>query len=105
MKMKSLLMACAIGGALALGTASAAAFAQPAKPTSFKAPRILGNVPDLGGVWSNVSITGLERRANFGDRLVHTPEEVAQLEGSAMNKVIYENQPTDPKIGAEDHTN
>jgi hypothetical protein len=102
--MKTLLMACAIGGALALGTASTAALAQPAKPTSYKAPRILGNVPDLGGVWSNVSITPLERRATYGDRLVHTPEEVAQLEGRAIENVHYENQPTDPNVGAEDHT-
>ncbi len=104
MKTKTILMACAIGGALALAATSTAAFAQPAKPTTYKAPRILDGKPNLGGTWTNVSITPLERRANYGDRLVHTPEEVAQLEGRAMENVIYENQATDPNAPVEDKT-
>lgn len=56
-------------------------------------------------------MTGAARPANsplgqpYGDRLIMTPEEVAAAEGRALEKVNYENQPTDPKIGAEDTTN
>jgi hypothetical protein len=104
MKFKTILMACAIGGALALAATSTAAYAQPSRPTSYKAPRILDGRPDLGGVWTNVTVTPFERPASFGARLNMTEEEVKAREARAVENVLYENQPTDPNAPPEDTT-
>jgi len=90
--------------------ATAAAFAttpvlaQQAKTAPYKAPRLSFGAPDLQGVWSNVTMTPLQRAATYGERKTLTPEEVRQMEGRAVDNVEYENKPTDPTIGAEDHT-
>ena len=82
-----------------------AGMAKPVMQAGYRVPRLSDGHPDLGGAWSNVSMTSAARAANYGDRLVMTPEEVTATEGRAIDKVNYENQPTDPKIGAEDTTN
>jgi hypothetical protein len=93
---------------LFLTVCTAAGLALSAGPamtqSAYEAPRTAFGTPDLQGVWTNVTVTPLERRATYGDRLVHTPQEVAELEGRAIENVNYENLPTDPSVGAEDHT-
>ncbi|MDB5453839.1 MAG: hypothetical protein JWO33_2417 [Caulobacteraceae bacterium] len=90
--------------AIALGAALLAsplvASAQPAKPGAFKVPRNLFGQPDLEGTWTNATITPQTRPANYGARLVHTPEEVKQLEGRAAQTVVAGNQNTDPNAPA-----
>jgi hypothetical protein len=61
--------------AVALTCASAAA-------SNWKAPRTADGHPDLQGVWTNATITPLERPERFGDRLVITDAEARELEGA-----------------------
>jgi hypothetical protein len=80
----------------------ALAFASPApaKPAApYHAPRNSFGDPDLQGLWTNASITTLER-ARGATSLVITPQQAAKLE--AMNKAwLAENdKPTDPGNGA-----
>ena len=37
-------------------------------PANYKAPRLPWGAPDLGGDWSNTTLTQLERRADLKDR-------------------------------------
>ena len=108
MKTNIKLAACLLASAMAV-TAAGPAFAQADKASAakpaYKAPRNALGQPDLEGVWTNVTLTPLERPASYGDRKVLTEKEVAELEGRAIAKVEYENLPTDPNQGAEDHTN
>jgi hypothetical protein len=62
----------------ALAAAPAGLEAQTRAP--YVAPRTRDGRPNLEGVWTNESITRLERRPQFGNRLVMTEEEVAALE-------------------------
>src|SRR5436189_5876770 len=78
--------------ALALVTAAIAALAAPMVATSvaaqgWKAPRTGFGQPDLGGVWTNATITPLERDARFGDRLVLMPEEARAMESGNWARV------------------
>ena len=74
-------------GLLAAGGASA---------QGYKAPRNAFGQPDLEGAWSNASLTPLARPANIGSRLTLTPQEVAQLEGTAASRREEGDKPTDP---------
>ena len=84
---------------------------KPVVKAGYHVPRLSDGHADLEGAWSNVSMTGAARPVTnplgqpYGDRLIMTPAEVAAAESKAIDKVNYENQPTDPKVGAEDTTN
>ena len=84
-------------------TGSIAAQAQPAaaSKSTYKAPRNAFGQPDLAGFWTNNTMTPLMRRSQYGERLVHTPEEVKQLEEQAAQEVEEGNKPTDPNAPAE----
>jgi hypothetical protein len=62
-----------------------AAFAAPAlaAPPAWHAPRNTFGQPDLSGVWTNATITRLERDPKYGDRLVMTPDEARAIEGAS----------------------
>ena len=67
---------------LALGLAAALlAASAPAAPASYQAPRNAVGQPDLSGVWSNATITRLERDPKYGERLVLSPDEARTIEG------------------------
>jgi hypothetical protein len=55
----------------------------PVAPPGWTPPRTAWGAPDLQGFWSNATLTALERTADYGDRLVMTPEEVAKAEREA----------------------
>ncbi|HEY2844545.1 MAG TPA: hypothetical protein VGJ09_12880, partial [Bryobacteraceae bacterium] len=58
-----------------------AAKAAPGSTTSaWKAPRTADGQPDLQGVWTNATITPLERPADLGDKAVFTEQEAADYE-------------------------
>ncbi|WP_411288935.1 hypothetical protein [Phenylobacterium sp.] len=82
MKPHSVLALLLCGAALA--AAPAVALAQV---SAFKAPRTAFGQPDLQGIWTNATITPLERAATYGARGVHTPQEVATLEGETSARV------------------
>ena len=49
----------------------------------YHAPRNKLGQPDLGGVWSNATITRLERDPKYGERLQLTPDEAKTIEGAS----------------------
>lgn len=54
--------------------------ASPALAQPYRAPRTEDGRPDLQGVWTNETLTRFERPAQYADRKVMTPEEIAELE-------------------------
>ena len=96
---------------LALGTALAAtglALAQtgPAPGTpivkdGYKAPRTAFGQPDLQGVWSSASITPINRRAEYGNRLTLDEQEIAKLEAQVQVEIEEGDAPTDPNAPAD----
>jgi hypothetical protein len=81
-----------LGLALALGTTLAPA--APAAP--YAPPRTASGQPDLGGYWSNSTLTPLTRKPQLGERLTFTPDEVKRLEDEETKQVEVGNKPTDP---------
>jgi len=67
-----------------------------AEPTkSYRAPRTLDGQPDLQGVWSNATISPIERQANFGDRRTMTEQEAQAIEKQMENLVTESDKPSD----------
>ncbi len=99
-----LLTAGLMASALTIAVVPAVAIAQSAKTAAYKAPRASDGKADLQGNWSNAYITPLERQPKFGERKVHTAEEAAEIEGTAVARFLEGDKPTDPNLGAEDHT-
>jgi hypothetical protein len=90
---------------LAIGPALAdpAATAPAAKPApAYGGPKNEYGQPDLQGVWTNATLTELERPPEDGERLVMTPQEVAKAEGENAKAVADGNAPTDPKLKVTD---
>jgi hypothetical protein len=88
---RSLLLATAV----ALCCTASVASAQSAKAAQWKVPRTEHGHPDLQGVWTNATITPLERPERFGGRLVITDEESRQLEGAEAAYNDQANAPSD----------
>jgi hypothetical protein len=65
-----------------------------AAPAAYKAPRNGFGQPELSGTWTSESLTRMERPAEYGNRLILTPEEVAKLEGARAERVKAGSQPT-----------
>ena len=84
----------ALAAALCALSASAALAAPSAATDSWQAPRNAWRQPDLSGVWTNATITTLERNPVFGDRLVLTDAEAKQLEGGNAARVQRANEAT-----------
>lgn len=99
---RSLLLA--LGAALftlpAMVSVQSDAWAQAA-PAPYTAPRLAIGQPDIGGYWSNSTLTPMTRPAAVRDRLVYTEEEVKKLEGAVQVEIEEGNQPTDPNAPAE----
>jgi len=55
--------------------------------------------PDLQGIWTNASLTSLERAANV-NKLVLAPAEGASYERIAKERMARANAPSDPSAGA-----
>jgi len=71
---------------------------QSASPTkaSPSIPRMPDGRPDLQGMWTNVTITRLERPAEFGSKLV-----VSDAEGTAWEKEYLKSQDKDRRDGGK----
>jgi len=90
----------AVGLALAFALAASVAAAAPA--VSYKPPRNVFGQPDLSGVWTNATITRLERDPKYGDRLVLTPEEARAIEGASDQRNARLRAPTDQTKKVDD---
>ncbi|MFL5297389.1 MAG: hypothetical protein ACJ798_13490 [Phenylobacterium sp.] len=84
---------------LVLGVLCAAVLAGAAGAQAYKVPRNGFGQPDFSGVWTNASITQLERPAQL-KTLVITPEEARKLEAGYAQAVASDAKPSDPKAGA-----
>ncbi len=91
----------AVKQAAAVANAKAA---EAAADKHYKVPRTADGQPDLEGVWTNVSITPLERPSQFADSVNLTPAQAFELEVSAVDRFIEGNAPTDPRAPAIDTT-
>lgn len=92
-------------GVLSLGlagaiTASLVISLTASADDAYTAPRNSLDQPDISGIWTNETLTRFQRPAQYGDRLVLTDKEVAQMEGGADERYRQSNQPTDPNEGA-----
>ncbi len=76
--------------------ASLHAAPKAAVKAAYKAPRTSAGQPDLGGYWTNATITSEARPATVGGRAVYTPQEVAELEGGVQREVQVGNRSVDP---------
>ncbi|MBL8774213.1 MAG: hypothetical protein JNK30_22685 [Phenylobacterium sp.] len=88
---------------LAIGFAAALLAAAPAAAASadavWKAPRNAFGQPDLEGVWTNASLTSLERGPQF--KTLTIPEAQAQqVEAMRARMMAAQNRPSDPNAGA-----
>src|SRR5262245_30134413 len=69
--------------------------------TAWKAPRTPDGQPDLQGVWTNPTITPLERPANMANKATLTEQEVAELEKqSASRAATSDNNRRPGDVGA-----
>lgn len=84
-KASSLLAGVAVSAMLAVALVGQAHAAGAAAP--YKAPRNGFGQPDLSGTWSNETLTRMERQPQYGDRIVPTKEEIAEVEGLQAKKV------------------
>jgi hypothetical protein len=95
----TLLLALAASAIAVLAAASAAAQTRPvAVAKGYKAPRNAFGQPDLSGVWSNATITRLERDPKYGERLVLTPDEAKAIEGASDTRNARLRANTDTSI-------
>src|SRR5688572_19220256 len=74
-------------------------------PTTHAGALTAQGVPDLEGIWSNLTMSRFERPPQFGDRLVMTEKEVAEAEGKAADLAELGRKPTDPKATVKDLPN
>jgi hypothetical protein len=65
---------------------------------AYSAPRTPDGQPDLQGVWTNDTLTPLERPANLGDRKFLTEAEAAALESRALERRCRFSEPRDPVL-------
>jgi hypothetical protein len=101
LKMTSRLLALALtAAALTLVAAGqAAAQTDPASiAKGYKAPRNAFGQPDFAGVWSNATITRLERDAKYGERLNLTSDEAKAIEGASDQRNARLRANTDTSI-------
>jgi hypothetical protein len=74
-----------------------------AEPASkWQVPRTADGHPDLQGMWTNATITPLERPKEFGDRLVISDAEAKRLEAENQKFSEEADAPTDPKTRTQD---
>ncbi|WP_372784692.1 hypothetical protein [Phenylobacterium sp.] len=93
------LLTFALMAAVLAAAAPVAAQTSPAAVAKgYKAQRNAFGQPDLSGVWSNATITRLERDPKYGERLVLTPDEAKTIEGASDQRNARLRANTDTSI-------
>lgn len=70
--------------------------------SKWQVPRTADGHPDLQGMWTNATITPLERPKEFGERLVISDAEARRLEAENQKFTEEADAPTDPKTRTQD---
>jgi TolA-binding protein len=95
MSLKILSTLTALAAVAAFGM-SAHVFAQSKPAQPYKVPRTVDGQPDLQGVWTNATLTPVERPANLGTQATMT-EQAAQAREKQMEQMVVEaDKPSDP---------
>jgi hypothetical protein len=84
--------------AVSTGLPAAAETSPAAVAKGYKAQRNAFGQPDLSGVWSNATITRLERDPKYGERLILTPDEAKAIEGASDQRNARLRANTDTSI-------
>ena len=70
----------------------------------YRAPRTADGLPDISGIWTNDTLTPMERPARLGDQAFYTEEEAAEIERSGREMLERDSAPgstrTTPRPGA-----
>ena len=66
-------------------------------------PPMFNGHPDLGGVWNNETLTGVDRPKVYGTRAILTPDEVAAIEGANNDLIARGNACTDAERHGQGH--
>ena len=69
---------------------------------NYKAPKTSWGVPDLQGLFTNATLTTLERPAQYGDNLVMPPEDAKKIDDGEAKSNADGNKPTDPNAKVTD---
>ncbi len=91
-----------LAAAVLIATPALAADQAPRPVTTYKAPRAADGRPSLEGVWTNASMTRLERNARYGKDLVLTEADVQRIEGRNQKLIELGDRPTDPNAKVTD---
>ena len=94
--------------ALILGLAAAVCglpMAAAAKDPAYQVPKTSFGQPDIGGAWTNATLTPQSRSPLFGTRKALSPEEVGILEGSNTEKMVKGNAKSDVNAAATSSDN
>jgi hypothetical protein len=62
---------------------------------TYKSPRTEHGYPDLQGIWTNATLTPVERPANLGERRSMTEQEAATMEKRMEQMVVDADKPSD----------
>ena len=100
----ALVLALALGTALATGAPTLAADPAPAAsasatPKGWKPPRNAMGQPDLSGQWSNATLTPLTRNARISPKATLTAAEAKGFEKLWADALAESDAPTDPNEG------
>jgi len=69
---------------------------------AYKAPRTEYGYPDLQGIWTNATITPLQRPDKYGERRAHSVEEARSLEQNIADANAASDRPTDRGATVQD---
>src|SRR5689334_22109066 len=62
----------------------------------YRAPRTSFGQPDLQGIWTNSTLTPVERPTNLGDKLLLTEQEARAMEAAMTKRLEAADAPSNP---------
>ena len=79
---------------------SAAGQERSAPDLDYRAPRTADGLPDISGIWTNDTLTPMERPARLGDQAFYTEEEAAEIERSGREMLERDSAPSSTRTTA-----